>query len=152
MHLIPEPHPVLNTLNKSTPLQFLNLFNTVFCFTDTCKFDFNVRQNELEIKSPGYPNNYEANLTCEYYLTTLSRNKIIQLAISELSSGTGDVLGIYDTTDNSLITSLTGQQEYIETAPFNSSSLKIVFKASSSVSTARRYAFVFKEVAKGMRL
>ena len=106
---------------------------------------------EKEIQSPGFPNSYRANSTCEYLITASSEENVIQIGFRELSFGPGDALTIYDATNKSVIFGpLSGLLESVETGPPSRfSSVKVVVNASSSPAVVRKYAFVFKELSRG---
>ncbi len=96
--------------------------------TDTCKYKYkSVFGTEKEIQSPGYPNHYEANSTCEYLIAASSKDNVIWISFRELSFGANDVFVIYDAIKNTVILGpLTGPLKDIETGPPSCSSLKIV--------------------------
>ena len=103
-----------------------------------------------EIKSPGYPNNYRANSTCEYYIDVNKKKNTIQIGFTDMSFGPNDVFTMYDTSDNSILFGpLTGPRDGIQMGSTNSSSVRMVVNASSTSDDVRKYAFVYREFPKG---
>ncbi|XP_028400214.1 uncharacterized protein LOC114523477 isoform X2 [Dendronephthya gigantea] len=117
---------------------------------DTCISNHKSLHFDVEIQSPGYPNNYQANLTCEYYIDVYKKKNFIQIGFIDMSFGPNDVFTMYDTNDNSILLGpLTGPRDGIQMNSTNSSSVRIVVNASSTSNGVRKYAFVFREVLQG---
>ena len=120
-------------------------------FADVCKSNHMAFYANNKIESPGYPNNYKKNSTCEYYIDVFNKDNVVHVGFQELSFGPNDVFTMYDAATNiPVLGPLIGPQDSIRTIPTNSTSVKIVIVTNIvSLSEKQRYAISFKEVPKG---
>lgn len=103
-----------------------------------------------EIKSPGYPDDYKKNSTCEYHIDVFDEDNVVHIGFQELSFGPNDVFTMYDAARNKTVLGpLIGPQDAIRIIPTNSASVRIVVRSVVSLSDKQRYFISFKEVPKG---
>ena len=108
---------------------------------------------EKEIKSPGYPDSFPRNSTCEVYIRSEDQTGVINIRFSEILLSPGDKLTIYDVSNGRVIAKYNNWTENSEiSVTANVSSVRVVFTSiDTERKMGRRFLFYHKVLNSGIK-
>ena len=122
-------------------------------YVDKCPFFEISSILEKEIKSPGYPDSFPQNSTCEVYIRSKEQTGVINIRFSEISLSPGDKLTIYDASNSRVIAKYDNGTENSEiSVTANVSSVRVVFTSiDTEPKLGRRFLFYHKVINSGIK-
>ena len=92
-----------------------------------CPFYLIADRVERKISSPGYPDPFPSNSSCEYYIRSRDQSSVVYIRFTEELLSPGDKIAFYDPSDGSIIAKYDGTLNEELSVTTKSASVRIVF-------------------------
>ena len=121
----------------------------IFCiFLEKCPFYLISDRVERKISSPGYPDSFPSNSSCEYYIRSRDQSSVVYIRFTDELLSPGDKTTIYDASDDSIIARYNGTLNKELSVTTKSASGRVVFTFGKT-KPGQRFWFYYKMIPSG---